>query len=103
MAHDVGAVCACVADHRPAVLEYERHHIWPLGMGGPDTPDNQLWVCSNCHGNIHELLRLMCRAGRTLTDTELHALEDRPVSRYAATVARDGYTRFTLRLLGQTT
>ncbi len=99
MSHDAGAVCVCVADHRPPVLEYETHHIWPLGMGGPDTPDNQVWVCPSSHANVHELLRLMSREGRTLTDHELQGLEDRPVSRYAATLAREGYRRFVANTL----
>lgn len=94
MAHDAGQICWCSSEHRPPVLEGEYHHIWPLGMGGPDSPDNRVYVCSTTHGNIHELLRLMCQAGRTLTDYELQGLEDRPVSRYAATVAREGYRRF---------
>ncbi len=91
MSHDHSAVCVCVADHRPPVLEYERHHIWPLGLGGPDEDHNLVWICSTTHGNVHELMRLMFKAGRALTDYELSALEDRPVSRYAAALAREGY------------
>ena len=95
MSHDPGATCSCAAEHRPPVLEYEAHHVLPIGMGGPDTADNRLWVCPTTHANIHELLRLMCRAGRTLSDHELQVIEDRPVSRFAASLAREGYRRFT--------
>ena len=93
--HDDDVACRCVADHRPPVLEYESHHILPLAMGGPDSPENRVWLCSNAHGNVHELLRLMFKAARSLTDYELQAIEDRPVSRYAAALAREGYRRFT--------
>ncbi len=92
MSHDAGAACACVSEHRPPVLEFESHHVWPLYLAGPDDPTNRVWLCSTAHGNVHELLRLMVGAGRTLTDTEMQAVEDRPVSRYAAALARTGYT-----------
>lgn len=95
MSHDGEAVCLCCAEHRPPVLEYEAHHVWPKGMGGPDVPENLVWVCGNTHSNTHELLRHILRAGRPLTDHELSALEERPVSRYAAALAREGYRRFT--------
>lgn len=91
MSHDAGAICQCVSDHRPPVLEFERHHIHPLGLGGPDVPENTVWVCGTTHQNVHELIRVMFRAGRALTDHELSQLEDRPVSRYAAQLARAGY------------
>ena len=44
--------------HRERV-PMERHHIWPLGMGGPDTPDNIVTVCSNGHGSIHAYLNVL--------------------------------------------
>lgn len=99
MSHDADAVCRCVAQHRPPVLEYERHHRLPLYLGGLKT-DETVWLCPTAHANVHELLRLMLRAGRTLSDHELQAIEPRPVSRYAATLARDGYRRF-LAALGE--
>lgn len=83
MAHDDGGWCDCVAEHRPPVLEYQRHHLWPLYLGGPDTPSNTIWLCSTTHDNVHELMRLMLRAGRTLTYRECQHMEDRPVSHYA--------------------
>jgi hypothetical protein len=99
MSHDEGQVCLCVADHRPAPLELEHHHVWPLGMGGPDVAANLVWLCSTAHGNVHELLRLILAADRPLSDYELQQPEDRPVSRYAAVLAREGYRRFTERSL----
>lgn len=91
MAHDIDARCLCVADHRPSVLEYERHHIYPLGMGGLDTPENVVWVCPTAHANTHEMLRLMLAAGRSIGDAELSRLEPRPINRYSADLARAGY------------
>ncbi len=93
MAHDEAAVCRCVTEHRPPVLEYERHHLLPKYLGG-DVDGETVWVCPTAHANCHELLRLMLRVGRTLTDFELQAVEDRPVSRYAATLAREGFNRW---------
>lgn len=55
--HDAGQYCLCVAEHRPSPQELHRHHIWPLGMGGPDTEENVVWLCPTSHTNVHELLR----------------------------------------------
>ncbi len=98
MSHDEGAICMCVTEHRPPVLEYERHHILPLYLGGTEEGEI-VWICPTSHANCHELLRLMLRAGRALTDYELQALEDRPVSRYAANLAREGFRRWKALLI----
>lgn len=90
MSHDADARCLCVSEHRPPVLEYEFHHVWPLYLGGPDVAANKVWICPTTHANVHELMRLMV-AGKGSTDSELSALEERPVSRYAAALARQGY------------
>lgn len=29
------------------------HHILPTSEGGPDTPDNKSFLCSNCHSVVH--------------------------------------------------
>jgi len=50
-------VCVCVSAHSPDPQSLDSHHIWPLGMGGPDTADNLVTVCPNAHRNVHELLR----------------------------------------------
>lgn len=56
-----GDQCALHRYHRPAVLETERHHVWPLGMGGPDTPDNIVNVCPTSHSAIHVLIRALVK------------------------------------------
>ncbi len=98
MAHDEGEACRCVAEHRPPVLEYERHHVLPIYLGG-DPDGEKVWVCPSTHANCHELLRLMLSGGRTLTDFELQAIEDRPVSRYAAVLARAGFNRWQAQIV----
>lgn len=73
----------------------EKHHIWPLGMGGPDVPDNWVWVCPTTHTNTHEILREVCRRGGLLTWREATDLWTQPVSRYAFDLAHEGFHRFT--------
>jgi len=46
------------------------------------------------HANVHELLRLMIKADRALTETELENMQARPVSRYAGVLARRGFLEF---------
>lgn len=93
MSHDAGQVCACQADHRPAPMELERHHVWPLGMGGPDEDWNIAWVCPTTHTNIHEMLRAFLRLG-PLTWGEVVEATSVPVNRYAYHLAVTGYQRW---------
>lgn len=55
--------CQVHADHAPQVWDVEVHHVWPLGMGGPDVPANTVPVCPTGHTNVHALLRLAFRHG----------------------------------------
>ncbi len=100
MSHDHDEVCRCAPQHRPPPLELHRHHRFPLYLGGPDTLDNIVIVCPTTHANVHELLRLMVKADRALTETELEDLEPRPVSRYAGVLARRGFLEFKAHLRG---
>lgn len=52
--------CECVKNHVPAVRddEAEGHHVWPIGAGGPDRPENMRWLCGNTHNSVHVLWRL---------------------------------------------
>lgn len=95
MSHDAGRSCRCQADHRPHPLELERHHIWPLGMGGPDVDANIEWLCPTAHTNVHEILRHFMRSG-LLTWGQVLALYDSPVSRVAYEVAVEGYRRWSI-------
>jgi len=50
--------CDCVATHSPSSRATHAHHIWPLGMGGPDIASNLINICPNMHTATHQLIRL---------------------------------------------
>lgn len=79
--------CECVKEHRPTMLEYNDHHIWPLGDGGPDHPSNRVPICPTTHANVHKIYRSFKAAGQVLP---------RQIGqpRYAYKLAVLGYTRF---------
>ena len=88
------ARCLCVATHEPAPLDLDEHHVWPLGMGGPDVALNRVWLCPTAHRNAHEILREMVRVKRALTWSEVLDMFETPVSRYAYRVALLGFRRW---------
>ncbi len=45
--------------HVPRCYDVDLHHVWPLGEGGPETPENTVRICPTGHRNVHELLRLL--------------------------------------------
>lgn len=49
--------CLCVRDHTPEPRELHRHHVWPLGEGGPDKSANLRFLCPTAHSNTHRLWR----------------------------------------------
>ncbi len=55
--------CTIHAFHRPTPVVCHRHHVWPLGMGGPDILDNIVVICPTGHANVHVLLDDMKRNG----------------------------------------
>lgn len=97
MSHDDGAACRCVSEHRPQPLEYVIHHLDPVGMGGPDVPENRVWLCDNAHRNVHELLRAMLREDRLIPLSVFSEVYTVAVSRYAYSVAAEGYRRVVAR------
>lgn len=48
--------CQLHARHMPETHVNHRHHVWPLGDGGPDIEDNIIVACATGHYNIHDLL-----------------------------------------------
>lgn len=60
---DHAPACTVHGEHRPRPWDVEVHHVWPLGMGGPDTPRNRVPICPTGHTNVHALLRHAARAG----------------------------------------
>lgn len=62
----MSVACVCVSDHRPTVLEPERHHLWPVYLGGPEHPQTLVLLCNTTHSNVHRILRAMVKAGTWL-------------------------------------
>lgn len=56
--------CAVHGYHWPKPLRIVAHHVWPLGMGGPDEDTNKVAVCDSGHYNIHYLMVQLDRTGR---------------------------------------
>lgn len=61
--HLPGDQCEVHGSHRPAVHRTAVHHIWPLGLGGPDHADNKVRVCGTGHDTIHTNIHNLCRSG----------------------------------------
>lgn len=57
--------CEVHTAHMPNSHVNDRHHVWPLGHGGPNIPENIITVCPTGHRNIHTLLeRLLAYRGK---------------------------------------
>jgi hypothetical protein len=83
-----------MTEHRPAPLDTERHHIWPLGDGGPDVEENQIDICDTTHKNAHIMMAAMKREHRDISWYEFAERYTMPVSKYAYFLARTGYLSF---------
>jgi hypothetical protein len=83
----MGQECACHS-HREMV-PIERHHVWPLGMGGPDIDGNKITVCANAHYSIHAFLDLLVKTAGHV-DAETTKRFSPKVRRYA----RSGYAEW---------
>lgn len=79
--------CACVKAHRPPVMDFEHHHVWPKGMNGPTQADNLIWICANTHNNVHEIMRTFVKADKILPRTE-------GTPEYSYALAVEGFRRF---------
>lgn len=49
--HEAGYLCGNPRCRRPLTLDI--HHLDPVSKGGPDTPENLLALCPNCHADHH--------------------------------------------------
>lgn len=49
--------CQVHKQHVPEPHINHRHHVWPLGHGGPNIQDNIIAVCPTGHMNIHDLIQ----------------------------------------------
>jgi hypothetical protein len=83
----MGMECACHT-HRETV-PIEKHHVWPLGMGGPDTEANRITVCANAHYSIHAYLDLLVKGAG-----EVFPNEGRRFSLKVRRYARYGYDQW---------
>lgn len=48
--------CQLHTKHMPETHVNQRHHIWPLSEGGPDTEDNVIVTCATGHANVHDMI-----------------------------------------------
>lgn len=51
----------CLVHKHDEWVPLNDHHIWPVGMGGPNIAANKITVCTNGHYMIHEFLRLLIK------------------------------------------
>lgn len=57
----------CAVHRHTEWVPTNRHHVWPLGLGGPDHPSNIAVVCMNGHGAVHSLMdRMLVTPGGAL-------------------------------------
>lgn len=49
--------CQLHTRHVPESHVNHRHHVWPLGEGGPNIEDNIIVACPTGHSNLHDLLQ----------------------------------------------
>lgn len=54
---------SCILHHHREWVPLESHHVWPLGDGGPNIPENRINVCANGHYSIHAYLDLLIKNG----------------------------------------
>jgi hypothetical protein len=82
--------CELHGRHLPESHINHRHHVWPLGDGGPDISDNIIVICPTGHMNVHDLVShykmLMGEVPYTILRT--YSFEERRV-------AKLGYDRLT--------
>lgn len=45
--------CGLCGEDLNASLRMEAHHIHPGSLGGPDHPDNCVYLCGDCHQRVH--------------------------------------------------
>lgn len=51
----------CYCHRHRELVPMETHHVWPLGLGGPNADWNKVVVCENAHGSIHAYLDMLLR------------------------------------------
>lgn len=51
----------CAVHEHDSSVPVELHHVWPLGLGGPNNPTNRIQVCTNGHYEIHAFMDYLNR------------------------------------------
>jgi hypothetical protein len=54
--------CPCVITHVPKPAYLQKHHILPLGWGGPTTAANLVEICGTTHDAAHHAMNKMVKA-----------------------------------------
>jgi len=72
----------CEVHKHRELVPIERHHVWPLGQGGPNVEANKVTVCANGHYSIHALLDLLLK-GRGKVPWTTRRQYGRGVRKYA--------------------
>lgn len=58
--------CEGAHSHRPAYLEVDRHHIYPMFLadllGVPERKE-RVFLCSGCHDIVHHLIKHLINEG----------------------------------------
>jgi hypothetical protein len=65
----------CVLHVHEEWVPMEDHHVWPLGMGGPNAKDNLIRVCANGHYSIHAYFDHLITYGAGVSD----GMDDVPI------------------------
>ena len=79
---------ACRVHLHTGYTPIDEHHIWPKGLGGPDTDANLITICPNGHRAVHEYLRLLQKGGG-----KVPWLERRKFGRKVRRLAERGYAQ----------
>lgn len=53
----MGTVCA-VHRHRSSV-PIQTHHVFPVGLGGPNVHSNRVQICADGHTEVHNYMNLL--------------------------------------------
>lgn len=71
--------CQLHSRHMPETHINHRHHVFPLGDGGPDIEDNIVVVCPTGHTNLHDLIShyKMYQGNPPYQITRRYSLEER--------------------------
>lgn len=53
----------CAVHKHRTLGAIDMHHVWPLGLGGPDVEENLIPLCPNGHREVHEYIRHLTKRG----------------------------------------